>query len=121
VNSWRKRYPTDNRLLFLDLIPFRETREYVATILRNYFWYTKLYGPHAFAQPTFAQNLNPASRGQRGPASEPPMIVTAITGATPLGDSFDMKLRIQRQVEQSMLQITRAQSQAQRDSGSMEH
>lgn len=45
VEDWRKRYPTDNRLLFLDLIPFRETRDYVAAILRNYFWYVKLYSP----------------------------------------------------------------------------
>jgi len=45
VDDWRKRYPTDNRLLFLDLIPFRETREYVSAILRNYFWYVKLYSP----------------------------------------------------------------------------
>lgn len=45
VDDWRKRYPTDNRLLFLDLIPFRETREYVSSILRNYYWYVKLYSP----------------------------------------------------------------------------
>ncbi len=45
VDQWRKRYPTDNRLLFFDFIPFRETRDYVSSILRNYFWYVKLYGP----------------------------------------------------------------------------
>lgn len=43
VDEWRRRYPTENRILFLDLIPYRETRDYVATILRNYYWYTKLY------------------------------------------------------------------------------
>lgn len=43
VDQWKKRYPTDNKLLFLDFIPFRETREYVSSILRNYFWYVKLY------------------------------------------------------------------------------
>ena len=44
VDSWKKRYPTDNKMLFLDSIPFRETRDYVSMILRNYFWYVKLYG-----------------------------------------------------------------------------
>jgi soluble lytic murein transglycosylase len=43
VDTWQARYPVDNRLLFVDLIPFRETREYVASIARNYFWYKKLY------------------------------------------------------------------------------
>jgi soluble lytic murein transglycosylase len=43
VDDWKKRYPIDDRLLFLDLIPFRETREYVASITRNYYFYLKLY------------------------------------------------------------------------------
>lgn len=43
VDEWRRRYPTDNQILFMDMIPFRETREYVAIILRNYYWYTRLY------------------------------------------------------------------------------
>ncbi len=43
VDTWQARYPVSNRLLFVDLIPFRETREYVASIARNYFWYKKLY------------------------------------------------------------------------------
>lgn len=47
VEQWKKRYPTDNRFLFFDLIPFRETREYVSSILRNYYWYVKLYGKPA--------------------------------------------------------------------------
>lgn len=45
VDQWLKRYPTDNKILFLDFIPFRETREYVSAILRNYYWYTRLYAP----------------------------------------------------------------------------
>ncbi len=44
VDDWRKRYPVQNRLLFLDFIPFQETRNYVALIGRNYFWYSLLYG-----------------------------------------------------------------------------
>lgn len=43
VDRWLKRYPTDNELLFMDLVPYRETREYSAIILRNHYWYTRLY------------------------------------------------------------------------------
>lgn len=43
VDEWTKRYPTSNDILFMDMIPYRETREYVASILRNYYWYSKLY------------------------------------------------------------------------------
>jgi soluble lytic murein transglycosylase len=50
VDQWKRRYPTENRLLFIDLIPFRETRDYVSTILRNYYWYTRLYGPELALQ-----------------------------------------------------------------------
>jgi soluble lytic murein transglycosylase len=45
VDQWLKRYPVKDRVLFLDLIPFKETREYVASIARNYFWYVNLYAP----------------------------------------------------------------------------
>ncbi len=45
VDRWLKRYPTENKLLFLDFIPYRETRDYVSAILRNYYWYTRLYTP----------------------------------------------------------------------------
>lgn len=48
VDEWTARYPTDNRLLFLDLMPFQETREYVASIARNYYWYLRLYDEPAF-------------------------------------------------------------------------
>lgn len=43
VDDWLRRYPVDNRILFIDLIPFKETREYVASIARNYYWYSILY------------------------------------------------------------------------------
>ena len=44
VDEWMRRYPfVENPMLFVDLIPFKETREYVASIARNYFWYLKLY------------------------------------------------------------------------------
>jgi len=44
VEDWRKRYDTDDGMLFIDLIPYTETRGYVANVLRNHYWYTSLYG-----------------------------------------------------------------------------
>lgn len=43
VDRWLERYPTENDLLFMDMMPYRETREYAAIILRNYYWYSRLY------------------------------------------------------------------------------
>lgn len=42
VVSWVERYGTQDMLLFVDLIPFGETRTYVASILRNHYWYSRL-------------------------------------------------------------------------------
>jgi soluble lytic murein transglycosylase len=39
VARWIKRYPTEDLALFLDLIPYAETREYVSIIARNHYWY----------------------------------------------------------------------------------
>lgn len=44
LSTWIRRYPTDESILFADLIPFRETRDYVANVLRNYYWYRRIYG-----------------------------------------------------------------------------
>ncbi|NCN40019.1 lytic transglycosylase domain-containing protein [bacterium] len=43
VPTWKRRYPTKDVELFMDLIPFKETRNYVSLIVRNNFWYEKLY------------------------------------------------------------------------------
>jgi soluble lytic murein transglycosylase len=43
IKAWSKRYPTAVPLLFLDLFPLQETRDYVSSIARNYYWYTRLY------------------------------------------------------------------------------
>jgi soluble lytic murein transglycosylase len=42
VDRWIQRYKTTNDLLFMDMIPFQETRDYVSSILRNYYWYSSL-------------------------------------------------------------------------------
>ncbi len=43
VEEWMRRYPITDPILFIDLISFRETRNYVGYVLRNYYWYRKLY------------------------------------------------------------------------------
>ncbi len=42
VDKWITRYQTKDPLVFMDTIPFQETREYVSSILRNYYWYKSL-------------------------------------------------------------------------------
>lgn len=43
VEEWKKRYEGYSRMGLLDLIPFKETRDYVVLISRNYYWYRHLY------------------------------------------------------------------------------
>ena len=43
VEAWKKRYDTQDPMLFIDLIPYNETRNYVANVLRNHYWYSALY------------------------------------------------------------------------------
>lgn len=43
IQEWKDRYAGDDRLLFIDLIPFKETRNYVSNIFRNNYWYERLY------------------------------------------------------------------------------
>lgn len=45
VGRWVTRYTVDDPALFLEMIPFYETRNYVALIARNHFWYSQLYQP----------------------------------------------------------------------------
>lgn len=42
LDRWRQRFPNASTLMFMDLIPFKETRTYVAIILRNAYWYGRL-------------------------------------------------------------------------------
>ena len=60
--AWAKRYPTADRVLFLDLIPFRETREYVSSILRNYWWYVALGDAQDVAEKTPGDAPAPARK-----------------------------------------------------------
>ncbi|MEO5666631.1 MAG: lytic transglycosylase domain-containing protein [Bdellovibrionota bacterium] len=45
VRDWDHRYAAvaQDTQLFMDMIPYRETREYVSSILRNAYWYHRLF------------------------------------------------------------------------------
>jgi hypothetical protein len=44
VRTWDRRYAfIKEEQLYMDLIPYRETREYVSSILRNAYWYHRLF------------------------------------------------------------------------------
>ena len=43
VAKWENNFNTSDNMLFMDLIPFSETRVYVATILRNEYFYNQIY------------------------------------------------------------------------------
>lgn len=60
VDEWMKRNPdrNSNLLLWNDLIPFMETRDYVVSILRNNYLYVRLYGaPGDQADKLFGSSL----------------------------------------------------------------
>jgi soluble lytic murein transglycosylase len=42
VRQWQKRYPTESLELFVEMIPYSETREYVRLVKRNYQIYQSL-------------------------------------------------------------------------------
>ena len=58
VLTWMKRVPVDDTVLFIDLIPYRETRDYTGNVLANYFWYRRLY---AKAIPDELRRIVPAA------------------------------------------------------------
>lgn len=60
VRDWQKRYPTSNINLFVEMIPYTETREYVRLVTRNYKMYQSiLLKPQVVDNNNLApQNLN---------------------------------------------------------------
>ncbi len=74
VDEWRRRYTTSNRMLFFDLIPFKETRDYVALIARNYYWYLNLYGLGDATPP--GQSLDRRLAGTARAKGRPPVLFT---------------------------------------------
>ena len=63
LQAWTKTYPVDDPVLFIDMIPFRETREYVGSVLRNYYWYRRI---HQADKPIPADKLLDIATGGQG-------------------------------------------------------
>lgn len=59
VDLWSARYPMSDPILFVDLIPYKETREYVASVLRNYYWYRRLHTDSSPSKPSELLQLTP--------------------------------------------------------------
>jgi hypothetical protein len=69
IKNWALRYPVQDALLFLDLLPLQETRDYVSSIARNYFWYRRLYanfgGAESRGQDSLMDHTGPNHDGER--------------------------------------------------------
>jgi tetratricopeptide (TPR) repeat protein len=51
ATRWQNKIQTNDLLLFIEKIPYKETRGYVKLILRNYFYYSRWYGEKDKALP----------------------------------------------------------------------
>jgi hypothetical protein len=58
VEEWKKRYPTENIDLFVEMIPYAETREYVRLVTRNYRIYQALLSEKSDQKPDLAAIRN---------------------------------------------------------------
>jgi soluble lytic murein transglycosylase len=70
VAEWQRRYPVSDPVLFVDLIPIKETREYVSLISRNYYWYLQIYARHIFDERREASGNQRADRALAAVNSE---------------------------------------------------
>lgn len=71
VDEWLKRNPEreKNLLLWNDLIPFMETRDYVVSILRNNYMYSRLYGGSSDVSPAMVKSKLVKEMIDHAPAS----------------------------------------------------
>jgi len=58
VANWLDRYNIENQEEFIESIPFRETRNYVQLILRNYYWYKKIRKSENLTTFSFASKID---------------------------------------------------------------
>lgn len=83
VAMWQHRYPIEDPVLFIDLISYKETRTYVAAVLRNYFWYRRIFqdsDKQALTQvfdPRVAREGSPAAAPVPTPSLTPTPVPTA--------------------------------------------
>ncbi|QMW22412.1 lytic transglycosylase domain-containing protein [Sandaracinobacteroides saxicola] len=86
VGKWNQGGVRDNGdvLLFIESIPFRETRHYVEVVFRNYWLYSIRATGKAPSLDAIAANLWPTFPGRPGPAAvaTPPVVVNALSLTT---------------------------------------
>ncbi len=70
VEDWQKRYPTKDVDLFVEMIPYSETREYVRLVTRNYRIYQSLLNRPLLNQPLF--NSSAINAHELGKLSQTP-------------------------------------------------
>jgi len=66
IAKWIGRLPEHDPLLYIESIPYIETRAYVALVLRNYWMYQANAGVHSPSLAAMAQNLWPRFPGMKG-------------------------------------------------------
>jgi soluble lytic murein transglycosylase-like protein len=57
TKRWAENIPTDDFLVFIERIPYQETRQYVKLVLRNYFYYKRWYQKPSNSYPIIDQVL----------------------------------------------------------------
>ncbi|NDD91764.1 hypothetical protein EBZ37_06740, partial [bacterium] len=88
VDDWLRRYQVEDPVLFVDLIPFRETREYVSLISRNYYWYLQIYARHIFDE-----RLETAKKSSKT-EQKSSVAVAQMPARAPAGSNFPLEFSL---------------------------
>jgi soluble lytic murein transglycosylase len=102
AERWLRANPEKRGMLeFIETIPYKETREYVSGIIRNYYWYSRrltsdvpksmtyfwnMYGPPALSKIQANDPIAPLTPGPGAPVFEP--------GKKPAGPEVDLGPRV---------------------------
>ncbi|MES2614760.1 MAG: lytic transglycosylase domain-containing protein [Bdellovibrionota bacterium] len=81
LDKWLTRIPSENTMLFSDFIPFKETRNYVSIILRNYYWYSIILSEN---ENKFAQHVLERSQNSRFKSERVQALLASISEKTSL-------------------------------------
>ncbi len=73
MEQWLRNYPIDQKLLFIDFLPVVETRDYITSVMKNFFWYHALYHTEIPSDLASTQSQALADKpGERNPAASQP-------------------------------------------------
>ncbi|MGZ8998589.1 MAG: lytic transglycosylase domain-containing protein [Allosphingosinicella sp.] len=82
IAQWNSRFDQSDPLLYIESIPYWETRGYVPSVLRNYWIYEQQSADHSLSRRALVQGLWPRFPGMRGATAvrinpRPPQTVSA--------------------------------------------